>query len=98
MASERDGEALDDLARISAHHMASQHPIGLPIDHQFHEAVLVPPAERMFERPEVRFVNVDVTMSFAGLGLRETHGADIGLAEDRGWHVFVVRGFRISMK
>src|SRR5216684_5873358 len=92
MASEGDGEALDDLAGISADHMASQYPIGFPIDHQFHEAVLVPPAERMFERPEPRLVDVDIAIALAGLGLREAHCADSGLAEDRGRHVFVVRG------
>src|ERR1700686_3642982 len=98
MTFERDGEALDYLARISAHHMASQYPIGLPTDHQFHEAVLVPPAERMFKRPETRLVDVDIAIALAGLGLRETHCADSGLAEDRGRHGFVVRGRGISMK
>ncbi len=97
-ASERDREPLDDLARVSAHHVASHHPIGFAIDHQFHETVLVAPADRIFERPEARLVDVDCAITLARLGLRETHGTDTGLAENGGRHIFVVRGLWISVE
>ena len=58
-ALQRDAEALGDLRRVAAQHMAPEHAVSLAIDHQLHHGALLPTGERVFHRPEARAIDVD---------------------------------------
>src|ERR1039458_10143879 len=66
-ALQRNGEALDYLARVSTHHVTADDTISLAIDDQLHEGKLVAAAEGMlqwtvFLRPAVSGVAGPILM------------------------------------
>src|ERR1039457_3565589 len=93
-ALQRNGEALDYLARVSTHHVTADDTISLAIDDQLHEDTLVAAAERVFQRTEVRFVDIDFAKTLARLRLGQTYCSDRRLAEDCRRHVVVIDAHR----
>ena len=79
-AIERDGQPLDDLASISAHHMATEHPIAQTIDHQLHHGSLVAAAKCMSKRLEKASIDVHVVAGLSRLVFGETDRGAIGRA------------------
>ena len=58
-ASYGHAERLDDLGRVRADHMTTEHAIGCPIHHELHHDALFAAGERVLHRPETRAIDID---------------------------------------
>jgi hypothetical protein len=63
--------------------MHAEHFVGLHVDDELHQRLLITSADHRTERPEARLVDVDDTgaLKLARLLLRESDRADLGLGE-----------------
>jgi hypothetical protein len=82
-----DGQALDQLGRVVAHHVHADHPVGRGLDDQLHEGALLAAGERVLHRREGRAKTPDLAQAASCLFLGQADIGELGLAEHGRRHV-----------
>ena len=90
-AVERNRQALNDFPGIGAYHVAPEHLVCTPFDHEFHHHPFITAGERVLERPEAAPVNVDLELAGPCLVLGKPYGPAIRSAENGCGDVEVIR-------
>ena len=87
-----DRQQLRHLSRVVTENMHAQHAIGLAIDDDLHEGLLVAPGQRRLHRPEFRGIDIDHREDLARFFFGHTDCADLRRREDRRRHMRVIHG------